>query len=93
MHGEFDWNKRSPKLKIRIRNFIVWNSEIIGFDFTEKSLYFTEKHIKKKERKEQQSFLTLYFILFQIFPQGNVNKTSRKHTYIILTPLNPTFIQ
>ena len=47
MHGEFDWNKRSPKLKIRIRNFIVWNSEIIGLDFTGKSLYFTEKKKKK----------------------------------------------
>ena len=26
------------------RIFIVWNSEIIGFDFTDKSLYFIEKN-------------------------------------------------
>ena len=35
----------SPKQwKSEKRNFIVWNSEIIGFDSTEKSVYSTEKH-------------------------------------------------
>ena len=33
--------------KSKSRIFIVWNSETIGFDFTEKSLYFIEKHKRK----------------------------------------------
>ena len=47
IHGEFNGKKKksSPKQwKSRSRNFIVWNSEIIGFHFTEKSLSFTQKH-------------------------------------------------
>ena len=36
------WN-----IEIESDNFTVWNSEIIRFDFTEKSLLFIEKYKRK----------------------------------------------
>ena len=49
MGDSFSRKKGGPKQwKFENRNFIVCNSEIVSFDFTEKSLYFTEKHRRKR---------------------------------------------
>ena len=39
----FQEKKVVPNSENPSHNFIVWNSEIIGFDFTEKSLYFIKE--------------------------------------------------
>ena len=52
-------------MKIQSHVFIVWNSKFFGFNFTEKSLYFNEKHKRKSKKKSKYFFFTLIYRWFQ----------------------------
>ena len=52
----------------------------------------TKKKILKGEEEEEENNSTAVSLTDIFFKAGELLITSRKHAYIILTPLNPTFI-
>ena len=63
--------------------FIVWSESILGPFWIAKDAKFLQRR-DWSDYMESQADLSLHWSMYQ--------KASRKHTYIILTPLNPTFI-